>query len=55
MSPFGREIGRDDLYHMIQRIGDRARVAKADIEYPPRKRGTVWFPTSPPLESWLFL
>jgi site-specific recombinase XerD len=28
---FGREIGRDDLYHVVQRIGDRAGLIKANV------------------------
>jgi site-specific recombinase XerD len=29
VSSFGREIGRDDLYHIVKRIGDRAGVTRA--------------------------
>jgi integrase len=31
VNTFGRQIGRDDLYHVIQRIGDRAGVGKANV------------------------
>jgi integrase/recombinase XerD len=29
VSSYGREIGRDDLYHIVKRIGDRAGVTRA--------------------------
>jgi len=47
---FGRAIGRDDLYHVVQRIGDRAGLVKANVHRFPhtfaiqflRNQGNPW-------------
>jgi len=50
VNTFGREIGRDDPYHMVPRIQDRAGVVTADVHLktcPQKGRRPVSALTSP--------